>query len=357
MSDGFQVPQTDPKVVDEEWLLRSREAEIIEPDLPIIDPHHHLWDRQERNLLDELLDDMNSGHNIRATVFVQARSMYREDGPEDLKCLGETEFANGVAAMTASGIYGPVRACAGIVAFADLLLGDRVQPILDAQAVAANGRLRGIRNSSARHDADPSIRSMPHIPPKGLLLDTRFREGFARLAPMDLTFDAWLYQVQIKDLISLADAFPSTKIILDHCGGVLGVGIHKDKRMEEFPLWRSDIRALAKRPNTFVKLGGLAMHNVGFGFRDRPLPPDSEELSQLWKPYIETCIEAFGVNRAMFESNFPVDKLSVRYDSLWNAFKRITAGASTQEKSALYFDTAAGVYRLDIEKTPIAIAS
>lgn len=353
MADKIQPPQTDPAIVDEEWLSRTREYEILEPGLPIVDPHHHLWDRETRYLLDELLDDTNSGHNIRATVFVQARSMYRADGPEEMRCIGETEFANGIAAMTESGSYGHLRACAGIVAFADLLLGDGAAPVLEAQIAAGNGRLRGIRNSAARHDVDPSIRSMPHVPPKDLLLDARFRKGFARLAPLRLSFDAWLYQVQIGDLISLADAFPDTRIILDHCGGVLGVGIHKGKREEEFPLWRSDIRALAERPNTFVKLGGLAMHNVGFGFRERPAPPGSQELAQLWRPYIETCIEAFGVTRAMFESNFPVDKLTVRYDSLWNAFKRITAGASPQEKAALYFDTAATVYRLDIAKAPV----
>ncbi|MGE3645928.1 MAG: amidohydrolase, partial [Beijerinckiaceae bacterium] len=294
--------------------------------------------------------DTNAGHNIRATVYVQCNSMLRADGPEEYRAIGETEFVNGVAAMAASGTYGPIRACAGIVGFADLLLGDGARPVLEAQIAAGNGRLRGIRNPSARHDTDPSIRSMPYVPPKGLLEDPDFRKGFAHLAPLGLSFDAWLYQMQIGELTALADAFPETTIVLDHCGGILGVGIHAGKRKEEFAAWRADIRALAARPNTCVKLGGLAMHNVGFGFRQRPQPPDSSELAQLWKPYIETCIEAFGVNRAMFESNFPVDKLSVRYDSLWNAFKRITAGASADEKSALYFDTAARVYRLDTSK-------
>ena len=348
MTNTNQPPASDPQIVDLAWLARTNEAEILEPDLPIIDPHHHLWDRDYRYLLDDLLADTGSGHNIRATVYVQCNSMVRVDGPEEYRAIGETEFVNGVAAMTASGRYGPIRACAGIVGYADLLLGDGARPVLEAQVAAGNGRLRGIRNSSARHDIDPSIRSMPHVPPKDLLLSADFRKGFAHLAPLGLSFDAWLYQVQIKDLIALADAFPRTAIILDHCGGVLGVGVHTGRREEEFPLWRADIRALAERPNAYVKLGGLSMHNVGFGFRQRPAPPDSVELAQQWKPYIETCIDAFGVNRAMFESNFPVDKLSVRYDSLWNAFKRITASASADEKSALYFGTAVDVYRLNV---------
>ena len=350
MIEKSKPPTTDMQLVDDEWLGRASEQEILEPDLPIIDPHHHLWDKQQRYLLDELLADTGSGHNIRATIYVEANSMYRAGGPVELRPLGETEFANGIAAMTASGAYGPIRACAGIVGFADLLLGNDARPVLEALVAAGNGCLRGIRNASARHDADPSIRSMPFVPPKNLLANSKFREGFAHLAPMGLAFDAWLYQVQIGDLIALADAFPDTTIILDHCGGILGVGMHAGKREEEFPLWRRDISELAKRPNTFVKIGGLAMHNAGFRFRERSLPPLSPELAQLWKPYVETCIEAFGVRRAMFESNFPVDKRSVRYDSVWNAFKRITAAASADEKAALYFDTAAQCYGLDVHR-------
>jgi predicted TIM-barrel fold metal-dependent hydrolase len=319
---------------------------VLEPALPICDPHHHLWDFEaHRYLLPDLLADVTSGHDVRSTVFIECTSMYRPDGPPELRPLGETEFVNGAAAMSASGRYGPVRACAGIVGFADLALGARVEAVLEAHLALSGGRFRGIRHISAC-DASPAIRRSHTNPPPHLLGDARFREGFARLRGLGLSFDAWLYHPQIGELTELARAFPEQPIVLDHVGGPLGIGPYEGKRAEIFPQWRKAIVELATCPNVHVKLGGIGMKINGFGFHKRPRPPGSEELAQTWRPYMETCIEAFTPRRCMFESNFPVDKVSGSYRVYWNAFKRLAAGASAAEKAALFHDTAAAFYRL-----------
>jgi predicted TIM-barrel fold metal-dependent hydrolase len=339
---------------------------ILEPELPIVDPHHHLWDRRisppydspdhpfmtaiepaRRYLLDELLADTGSGHNVVATVFVECGAFYRGDGPTAMRPVGETEFVNGQAAMSASGIYGPTRACAGIVGRADLLLGEAVTPVLEAHIRAGGGRFRGIRNS-ASWDADAAVLGPLQRLEEGLYRRDDFRAGFRCLAPLDLSFDAWLLEPQLPDLIDLARAFPETTIILDHVGTPLGRGVYTGKLAERFPTWKANIQALAKSRNVVVKLGGLAMAFCNFpSFLAQPRAP-SEQLAQEWAPYIETCIEAFGPERCMFESNFPVDMGSCTYAVLWNAFKRIAAGASAAEKAALFSQTAARVYRLEV---------
>jgi L-fuconolactonase len=332
--------------VRQDWLDKRHE-EIIEPDLPIIDPHHHLWDRPGyRYLFPELLADVGSGHNIRATCYEQAREMYRADGPEELKSLGETQFVSGVSAMSASGKYGPTRCIAGIIGFVDLRLGERAKGILERHIAVSDGRLRGIRNGSTWSD-DPTLKTFTAGGPPGLLLDSGFREGFATLAPLGLTFDAWMFQTQLQDLVSLARAFPQTTIVLNHCGGPLAIGPYAGKREEAFTEWGDRIREVASLPNTYVKLGGLGMKLIGFTFFENEQPPSSQDLEQAWRPYIETCITAFGPQRAMFESNFPVDKGSCSYQVLWNAFKRIAAGYSADEKSALFSGAAAKAYRLE----------
>jgi predicted TIM-barrel fold metal-dependent hydrolase len=332
--------------VDEAWLDKRRE-EVLDPDLPIIDPHHHLWDRGSRYLLDELLKDIGSGHNIRATVYSQCDSMYRADGDPLMAPLGETEFVNGIAAMSASNTYGTARVCAGMVGFADLTLGDRIDPLVEAH-LRASGRFRGVRHCSV-WDADKSIKSTPMDFPKGLLLDAKFREGFGRLGKFGISFDSWIYHPQIPELADLASAFPGTPVILDHVGAPLGIGAYAAKRDAVYAIWRENIRDLARRPNAYVKLGGMGMHLFGFDFEHREIPPSSEELANVWRPYVETCIEAFGVDRCMFESNFPVDKRSCSYAVLWNAFKRLAHGGSPKEKAALFFDTAKRVYRLELD--------
>jgi predicted TIM-barrel fold metal-dependent hydrolase len=334
--------------VDESWLGKHRE-EIIDPDLPIVDPHHHLWDRSTRYLLEEFLADINTGHNIRATVFVQCDAMYRAKGDPAFAPVGETEFVNGVAAMSASGKYGPVQVCAGIVGFAELRLGARVDGVLEAHLRAAGDRFRGIRGRSV-WDADPAIKGSMASFPKGLLLDRAFREGYARLSRYRLSFDAWLYFHQIPELADLADAFPETTIILDHIGAPIGVGTYLGRRDQVFKQWKRNLADLARRPNVNVKIGGMGMKLFGFDLDSthRGSPASSEELASAWRPYVETCIEIFGTNRTMFESNFPVDKRATSYAVLWNAFKRLSSECSPSEKTSLFSDTAIRVYRLNI---------
>ena len=330
--------------VRNDWLARLEEP-ILEPELPIIDPHHHLWDRENwRYLLDDLLADTNSGHNILATVFVQARAMLRADGPDEMKPVGETEFVNGVAAMTASGIYGKIRACAGIVGHADMLLGGRVEPVLQALARAGGDRFRGIRHITA-WDADPNVRNPGNPAVPGMMGETKFREGVKTLARMGHTFDAWVYHPQLDEVTGLADAVPEAKIVLNHCGGPVAINAYQ--RDEVFPGWKRSIEALAKRPNVYVKLGGLGMRIGGHGFEQQVDPPSSQRLADAWRPYIDTCIAAFGTNRGMFESNFPVDKGQYSYWVFWNACKILAKGASAAEKADLFMGTAKRFYRLD----------
>ena len=271
--------------------------------------------------------------------------MYRADGPTAEKPIGEVEFVNGIAAMSASGTYGKSRICAGIVGRADLTLGDRVQPVLEALIKAGNGRFRGIRYSTT-WEPDMSRFEGKRLTPRHQILDPTFRRGFACLQPLGLSFDTWLFFPQLPDLLELLRAFPDANIILNHAGGMLGIPPHNDKREEVFAVWRNHIRELAQFSNLSIKVGGFGMLHCGWDFHLRDVPPSSEELSATWRPYVETCIEAFGPGRCMMESNFPKDKQSCGYGVLWNALKRITQGCSPAEKAALYRDTAARVYRL-----------
>ena len=326
------------------WRAQVTE-EILEPALPICDPHHHLWDHpKSRYLLDELLADTGSGHNVVATVFVECMSMYRAAGPEPLRPVGETEFVNGVAAMSASGRYGATRVGAGIVSFADLRQGEGVGEVLDAH-MAVSPRFRGIRHA-AGWDASDKVRNSHTNPPPGLLADAAFRRGFAELGRRGLTFDAWLYHPQLRELLDLARAFPETPIVLDHFGGPLGIGPYEGKRAEIFAAWKRDFRELASCPNVVAKLGGLVMPLNNFGFHRRERPATSAELVEVTRDWYLHAIDCFGPSRCMFESNFPVDKASCSYRTLWNSFKKIAASASKAEKAALFHDTAARVYRL-----------
>ncbi len=339
---------------------------ILEPELPIVDPHHHLWDRRSyaspegpehpfmtaiaparRYLLDELMADTGSGHNVVATVFVECGAFYKADGPEAMRPVGETEFVNGVAAMSASGLYGDFRACAGIVGRADLLLSDGVKAVLEAHVRAGGGRFRGIRNS-ASWEPDKEVLGPLNRVEEGLYLRDDFRAGFRHLAPLGLSFDAWLLEPQLPDVIDLARTFPETTIVLDHVGTPLGRASYQGRLEERFPIWRNNILELAKSPNVAVKLGGLAMAFCNFpSFLAEPRAP-SQQLADEWRPYIETCITAFGPERCMFESNFPVDMGSCDYATLWNAFKRLASGASAGEKAALFSGTAKRIYRLEL---------
>lgn len=342
---------------------------ILDPDRPIVDAHHHLWlqtdagiaalesqssvlaramapvyRRNARYLLDEFAHDIGSGHKVVGTVFIQARTMYRTDGPEPLRSVGEVEFANGVAAMAASGLFGPARICAGIVGGVDLTMGEAVDEVLEAHMRAGGGRYRGVR-SGTLFDADPAILGgggRPH-----LLLDPAFRAGFARLHAHGLSYDALVFEPQLDELIDLAERIPDTPIIVNHVGVPIAVGCYQGQLDERFPLWREKIRALARYPQVTMKLGGLGLPFADFGARVA-LPAPSAALAPLWAPYIESCIEAFGADRCMFQSNFPVDSAACGYATLWNAFKRIAAGCSQDEKTALFSGTATRVYALDL---------
>jgi len=334
----FRPPSPNPA-----WLAQYRE-DALDPALPIVDPHHHLWERDgEQYYLDALLADLETGHNVVATVFVQCMWAYRTSGPEALRPVGETEFVAGIA-DEAERRRTRTRVCAGIVGHADLCLGGGVEEVLAAHVAAAGGRFRGIRHLTAR--SEDFIASIAVTPPARLMAEPAFRDGFARLGKFGLSFDAWLYHTQIAELTDLARAYPDTPIVLDHVGGPMGIGPYEGRRDAVFADWRRDMKRLATCPNVTVKLGGLAMLVAGFGFHQRPVPPSSQELAAAWRPYMDACIEDFGASRCMFESNFPVDKAMCSYAVLWNAFKRIAAGASPAEKALLFHDVAARVYRL-----------
>ncbi|MBH68943.1 MAG: amidohydrolase [Rhodospirillaceae bacterium] len=344
-SEGESLLQSRIPSPNPEWLSQVRE-DIIEPDLPIIDPHHHLWDMKgNRYLLDNLLADLGSGHNIVATVFLECAAMYRSDGPIHMRPIGETEFVNGIAAMAASGKYGKTKICAGIVGFADLTLGASVAEVLEAQIAAGNGRFKGTRYG-AGYDPSPEINNSHTNPPPGIYNNTKFREGFSKLKDYDLSFEAWLYHTQISDVCSLADAFPDQRIVLNHFGGPMGIGPYMGKTEAVFSDWKKSIKDLSKRPNVYAKLGGLGMVINGYKFEERSAPPSSEALAGLWRPYFEETIQAFGVQRCMFESNFPVDKVTSTYAVYWNLFKRIASGATASDKKYLFHDTAKTFYNL-----------
>jgi predicted TIM-barrel fold metal-dependent hydrolase len=332
---------------NDSWLAEQEVEPILEPDLPIVDTHHHLWERSGWiYLLPELLTDLNTGHNVVATVFEECRSMYRADGPEAMRPVGEVEFVSGISAMSASGGYGPIKVAQGIVGHADLSLGDRVEPVLEALIRAGGGRLRGVRYSVG-YDRDPAIGNSRRDSGPHMYERPEVRAGVASLAASGLVLDAWCYHPQLADVVDLARAVPQATICMCHVGGVLGYGSYAGRREEIFATWRASMAELATCPNVFVKIGGMLNRGAGLNFRELPAPPNSEAWAASWRPYVEPCIELFGAERCNFESNFPVDKMGTGYATLWNAFKRITAGCSADEKLALYSGTAKRLYKLD----------
>lgn len=319
--------------IDHEWLARHVE-DILEPDLPIIDPHHHLWEREgNMYLLPELLADLRSGHNIVATVFEECHSMYRTEGPEEEASLGETAFVTGLAG---NGV------CARMVGRVDMMLGSKAKGLLERHVEMSGGRFTAIRQSTAW---DASDRVHKVVPIEGMLRDPNFRQGLACLAPLGLAFDAWVYHPQIPEVTDLAELFPSTQIVLNHVGSPILGGPYASRRDEVFADWRASMAALARHPNVTVKLGALPIRLPGSA-ANRELPPSSEEVAAAWRPWLETSIDLFGANRCMFESNFPVQKRWCSYAVVWNAFKRIASHASADEKAALFAGTAARVYHV-----------
>lgn len=333
-----------------DWLALTQEA-TLEPEIPICDPHHHFWDHRperspyDRYLLHELVEDVNSGHNVRSTVFIEARSMYRADGPEEMRPVGEVEFVQGLAAASASGLYGPTRAAAAIVGHANLNLGEKVKPVLEALQAASPNRFRGIRHS-VTWDPHPEVENTAAHNKPGQLASSNFRAGAKELARMGLSLEAWLYFPQLPELVDFARAVPDLTIILNHIGGLLRVGPYANRDDEVLSAWQSGIAAVSECPNVNIKLGGIGMPRTGFDWHARAKPIGSEELAQSMDPFMNYCIEYFGPERCMFESNFPVDKVSYSYNVLFNAFKRLSRRYSPSERAAMFHDTAAGVYRI-----------
>ena len=331
-----------------DWLALTQEP-ILEPDLPICDPHHHFWDFRigripyQRYLLPELIADVDCGHNIRSTVFIEARAMYRATGPAEMRPVGEVEFVQGLAAASASGLYGQCRAAAAIVGHADLKLGERVAPVLEALQAASPNRFKGIRHI-VTWDADPRVESRET---QGVLSSAEFRAGAKALARMGLSLDTICCFPQLPELVEFARATPDLPIIVNHLGGLNRTGPFADRDDAVMPAWRSGMAALAKCPNVMLKLGGIGMPRFGFDWHLRDKPIGSEELAASMAPLLKYCIDQFGPDRCMFESNFPVDKVSFSHPIVFNAFKRFSQGYSAVERAALFHDTAVKAYRID----------
>ena len=325
-----------------EWLAKRTEV-ALDPSLEIVDPHHHLWDRDGMGLymVPELHADTGAGHNVVGTVFVDCAWGYRTSGPEHLRPVGESETIGALAEEN----LGQGAEILGIVSYADMRLGSAVSEVLEAHIEAGRGRFRGIRHATAL-DADPRVRRTHTLPTPGLMGTPEFVAGVRQLASMGLSFDAWLYHPQIVELTALARAVPDCTMVLDHLGGMLGVGPYEGQRESILAQWRTDVAELASCPNVVMKVGGIGMVIFGLGFEHNDLPPTSDDLLAAWGGPMTYAIEQFGPERCMFESNFPVDKMSCSYVTLWNTFKKVAAAASPSEKADLFAGTARRAYRV-----------
>jgi L-fuconolactonase len=331
-----------------DWLALTPEP-TWEPELPICDPHHHLWEFRpeplayQRYLLPELAEDLHSGHNVRSTVFIEVKAWYRADGPEEMRPVGEVEFVEGLATQSARGAYGRAQVAAAIIGYADLKRGERVAPVLEAMQAASPARFRGIRHSVGW---DPSP-ELVNRDVQGVLSSDQYRAGARVLAGMRLCLENSLYHPQLAELAAFARAVPDLTIIVNHIGGLVRIGSYADRDDDVLPAWRRGIAAVAACPNVLMKLGGVGQHRFGFGWHARATPIGSEELAAALAPLMHYCIEQFGPDRCMFESNFPVDKISYSYNVVYNAFKRLSKGYSAAERAAMFHDTAARVYGID----------
>lgn len=346
-SRGTQAP-------DEAWLAKALPEIPIDAAWPIVDAHVHFWHHNSgyRYFVEEFGRDVaTSGHNVEACVYVECGMMYRASGPQHLKYVGETEYAVGQAAVAASGKYTKVLAAAGIVGFADLTLGERTRETIDAHIEAGNGRFRGVRQR-AKWDPDPAVRGPVCADAPGLFLRPEFGEGLALLASRGLLFEASVFHHQIPDVVALARANPEARIVIVNNASPVAHASYAGKEAEVHATWLSGIKELVPCPNVSIKLGGLLMWLGTFDFTRAERPPTSEELAALWRRWLEPCIEVLGAGRCMASSNFPVDKAGFSYGTLWNAFKRIIAGCSEEEKCLILAGNARRIYRLDCERPP-----
>lgn len=327
--------------INEAWLAMHEEA-VLEPELPIIDAHHHLWETHGRYMLEEFMEDVAGGHRIVASIFCQSEDGYDDEAPLALQPVGETRRVAMLAEQCRQ--QGRCEVARGIIAYGDLMLGAAVAEVLDAHLEAAPGRFCGIRHVAARDEAFAA--RMPHQPPARMLSMAYVREACLELQRRNLVFEAWVYHPQLNDVLELARSMPELRIVLDHVGGPLGAGPYRGKRDEVYREWTRSMAALAACENVWVKLGGLGMPIGGFDFHKRDRPPSSDELANAWSPFIEPVISMFGAERCMFQSNFPVDKLTCSYTVIWNAFKKMAAGASEIEKLDLFHNSALAAYQL-----------
>lgn len=327
---------------NQDWLDSAPPEPVLDPDLDIVDSHHHLWQAPYRYDGADLLGDLAGGHAVRATVFVECGYGYRTEGPTALGPVGETER---VVATTRAASRSGVAIAAGIVGYADLTLGARVAEVLDQQIAAGAGRFRGVRFSTG-WDASPTVENTQAAKRPRMLREPQVRAALAELERRELSFDAWLFHPQLGEVAEIADAFPHLAIVLNHCGGPLGYGPYASEQARNFQAWRLALGDLAHRPNVYCKLGGLLARGAAFDYIGAPTPPTSAELARIWEPWINECIEVFGADRCMFESNFPVEKMGVPYATLWNAFKIVTRAATRGERSQLFAGTARRFYRL-----------
>jgi L-fuconolactonase len=323
-------------------------SRVVDPDRLIIDAHHHLWEVPGRYYMaDECLHDLQAGHRIVATVHIEALSRYRVSGPEPLRSVGETEMAVEAAQWVETQTSAQIRMCAGIVAYVDMTLGDWVQDSIDAHRDAGGDRFCGIRDAATWDPDDRIVNGYWRRGPQRYA-ELSFRAGFRALARNGLSFDAWLYHTQLDDVYGLASEFPDTAIVLDHAGGPLGIGTYADHKEAAYAAWVSSLRRVSQLPNVFLKIGGLGMPFGPLGLAGRPERPSSAEIARIMRPYVEPSVDCFGPARCMFESNFPVDRISYDYVEVWNAFKHLAAAYSEEEQHSLFFGTANRVYGLGL---------
>ena len=331
-----------------EWLALTAEP-TLEPNLPICDPHHHFWVQRpepvdyQQYLLPDLVADITSGHNVRSTVFIEARSEYRTDGPEEMRSVGEVEFVQSIADDSASGRYGESRAAAAIIGRADLKLGDGVRPVLEALQAASPNRFRGIRHSVG-WDPHPDVENREV---EGCLQRDDYMAGARVLQDMGLILETTVFFPQLSDLADFARRIPDLTIVLNHIGGMMRTGPYANRDHEVIPQWRSGIEAVGACPNVIMKLGGIGMPRIGYDWHERETPIGSEELADSVGDWMRHCLDSFGTDRCMFESNFPVDKVSFSYNIMYNAFKRMSQGYSASERAAAFHDTAVRVYGIE----------
>lgn len=351
LGDHFPYKGAMPKSTADLVLWHDNQIfeEAVEPEIPIIDPHLHIFgsdqDRQYYRLAD-FWRDRAGGQNVVKTVYVEAyRSGWKTTGPEHLRAVGEVETIINQTRAPIITEHGHCEFAAGIVGSIDLTQGAAVVESLDALVAAGEGRLRGVRQVAAFDDGLVGS-FIKELPPRRLMQDIQFRNGFSWLQKYELSFDVWIYHHQLDELIALVDDFPETKFILNHLGGLIGVGPYKVNRGDTFANWKINLRRLAERPNVYVKVGGMGMPVFGFNFEHRPRPATSQELATMWEPLIETCLASFGPRRCMFESNFPVDRQSAGYTQIWNAFKFATVTMSLSERHEMFYGTASRAYRL-----------